>query len=60
VPNGDWTLFVADMSGSLEGFWENWQLDLITVPEPAALTLLMALGAFAAATGVWRRFLRNS
>jgi subtilisin-like proprotein convertase family protein len=54
-PNGDWTLFVADMSGSLESFWENWQLDLVTVPEPSALTLLAALGVIGVAAGVWRR-----
>jgi subtilisin-like proprotein convertase family protein len=54
-PNGDWTLFVADMSGSFQSTWINWELDMITVPEPASIQFLTAFGGLAAAGAWWRR-----
>jgi subtilisin-like proprotein convertase family protein len=41
--NGDWSLFVADMSGGGEHRLASWTLTLNTVPEPSAL--LLTLGA---------------
>lgn len=41
--NGDWGLFVADMSGGGEHRLVSWTLTLNTVPEPSAL--LLTLGA---------------
>lgn len=43
-PNGDWTLFLADLSGGYEATLQNWQLDITTVPEPGT-NLLFGLGA---------------
>ena len=42
--NGDWTLFVADMSGGDVSTLVSWELDITAVPEPATV----ALGIFAA------------
>ena len=42
--NGDWTLFVADMSGGDVSTLVSWELDITAVPEPATV----ALGLFAA------------
>ncbi len=55
VPNGDWTLFIADMSGGFQSTWINWQLDIVTVPEPATLQFLATFGGLAAAGAWWRR-----
>jgi len=44
-PNGDWTLFLADLSGGDDSTLENWQLNIATVPEPSS-GLLFAIGAF--------------
>lgn len=53
-PNGLWTLFLYDASPLDEAVLESWSLtlDLVPVPEPAAMTLAFALaaGGFAA----WR------
>jgi subtilisin-like proprotein convertase family protein len=54
-PNGDWTLFIADMSGSFQSTWIDWQLDMITVPEPATIQFLATFGGLAAAGAWWRR-----
>lgn len=43
-PNGEWTLFVADMNGNGSATLDSWGLNVVAVPEPATLALL-ALGA---------------
>ena len=42
--NGDWTLFVDDLSGDDVSTLVSWDLDITDVPEPATV----ALGIFAA------------
>jgi hypothetical protein len=42
-PNGQWTLFVADVSPGNAGSIVGWGLDIATVPEPSA-TVLGLLG----------------
>jgi subtilisin-like proprotein convertase family protein len=39
-PNGDWTLFVADLSGGGQSTLVSWGLTIMTVPEPQSGTLL--------------------
>lgn len=41
-PNGNWTLFVADLSQNGKGVIEEWGLDIAAVPEPASLSLVFA------------------
>ena len=36
-PNGEWTLFVADLSTGAQSQLLSWSLDVITVPEPSVL-----------------------
>jgi subtilisin-like proprotein convertase family protein len=38
-PNGAWTLYLADLSTGGHSTVASWSLDIITVPEPATLTL---------------------
>src|SRR5438874_1107450 len=47
-PNGQWTLFITDTSPGGEGALINWGLQIITVPEPSILTLLVFLGGLLA------------
>jgi len=54
-PNGEWTLFLADFSGGYQSTWQDWQLDIVTVPEPAVGRLLVAFGLLAAIGWKWRR-----
>jgi subtilisin-like proprotein convertase family protein len=58
-PDGDWTLFIADMSGGFQSTWIDWQLDIVTVPEPTTLQLLATFGGLAAAGAWWRRRARR-
>lgn len=54
-PNGNWTLFVADLSAGGMAQLESWGLEIVVVPEPG--TLLMTL-IFLLAAGLhawWRR-----
>jgi hypothetical protein len=51
-PNGEWTLFLADLSGGGVSEVTRWGL-VLTVPEPHATGLLLA--ALAYATGRWLR-----
>jgi subtilisin-like proprotein convertase family protein len=39
-PNGDWTLFIADLSGGGQSTLVSWGLTIVTVPEPQTNTLL--------------------
>lgn len=47
-PNGDWTIFVADMNGNGTATLDSWGLNIVPIPEPATLALLI-LGAGALA-----------
>lgn len=38
-PNGNWTLFLADLSGGGQSTILSWTLDITTVPEPSTLAL---------------------
>lgn len=42
-PNGDWTIFVADMNQNAVGTFDSWGLNVTVVPEPST-TLLLGLG----------------
>lgn len=46
-PNGEWLLFIADMSTEFESQWNGWGLTIVTVPEPGTISLL-AVGAIGA------------
>jgi subtilisin-like proprotein convertase family protein len=39
-PNGDWTLFVADLSGGSQSTVVSWGLTVMTVPEPQTWILV--------------------
>lgn len=41
-PNGDWYLYVADMANEIQANWVSWQITVVTVPEPATLSLFAA------------------
>jgi subtilisin-like proprotein convertase family protein len=51
-PNGEWTLFVADMSRSGTAQLDSWGLDIQAVPEPATMSLL---GLSGLALLLWNR-----
>ncbi|GAA5115411.1 PEP-CTERM sorting domain-containing protein [Luteolibacter yonseiensis] len=46
-PNGQWSLFLADMEGGDVGTLVSWQLEFDVVPEPRAAVLCLL------ATGIW-------
>ena len=46
-PNGDWTLFLADLNGGYESTLVDWSLQIETVPEPTSLALFGTLGTAA-------------
>lgn len=51
--DGTWTLFIADESGGYEGSLANWNLTVVTVPEPGT-------GAYLVVAGVaWWAWLRR-
>ena len=39
-PNGEWTLFIADLSGDNQSTLVSWGLTVVTVPEPQTWALL--------------------
>ena len=43
-PNGEWRLFVADLSGGGRGQLDSWSLDLQAIPEPGTLGLFVMSG----------------
>lgn len=56
-PNGDWTLFIADMSGGDQSTLVSWELDITAVPEPTTVALGVFGGLFALVGGFrfWRQ-----
>jgi hypothetical protein len=40
LPSGDWTLFLADMSGGNQSTLVSWGLTISTVPEPQTWAML--------------------
>jgi subtilisin-like proprotein convertase family protein len=40
-PDGEWRLFVADLSSGRQHTLKSWELSVTGVPEPASLTLLL-------------------
>jgi subtilisin-like proprotein convertase family protein len=46
-PNGDWTLYFADLSGGGETTVNSWGLDFTATPEPVSIALAIFLAAFA-------------
>ena len=57
-PNGNWTLFFADMSAGAQSTVVSWELDITAVPEPANIALGVFGGLFVTA-GLWRAWRRN-
>ncbi|MBN2703372.1 MAG: proprotein convertase P-domain-containing protein [Pontiellaceae bacterium] len=43
-PNGDWTLFAADMNSSGKGQLNSWSIDVQAIPEPSAATFILLSG----------------
>ena len=58
-PNGDWTLFIADMSGGYEGTLVDWSLTVVTVPEPTTGQLLALAAIVGICIGLNRRSKKN-
>jgi subtilisin-like proprotein convertase family protein len=55
-PNGDWTIYFADVSSANQSTLNGWSVDITAVPEPAEYGLMMAaLAAGAAAWHHWRQ-----
>jgi hypothetical protein len=47
-PGGSWTLFFADRGAGNASTLNNWEVDLIVIPEPGNVALLCCFGALAA------------
>lgn len=58
IGNGDWTLFVSDMSSGASTKVNGWELDISAVPEPAGMALGI-FGAVLAAGFAWRQYWRR-
>ena len=43
-PNGDWTLFAADLNSSGKGQLNSWSIDVQAIPEPSAATFILLSG----------------
>ncbi len=56
-PNGDWTLFVADMNSGGAVVLNSWTLELTGVPEPQTYALVAAIGLIG--YGVFRRWFQS-
>jgi subtilisin-like proprotein convertase family protein len=54
-PNGDWTLFVSDVSAGSIATLNAWSVDITVVPEPIGIALLVFASLFAGIQGA--RFL---
>ena len=38
--NGDWTLFIADLSGGATHTLDGWSMEITGIPEPGTISLL--------------------
>ena len=47
-PDGEWTLFVADLSTGSQHTLRSWELSITGVPEPTSLALLLVAAPFLA------------
>jgi hypothetical protein len=52
-PNGDWTLYLADLSAGASSSLDSWQLDVTAIPEPSTTMGLAGMGLLVFAW--WRR-----
>jgi len=60
-PNGDWTLFVADLSGGYQSTWHDWSLGLVSaVPEPSTGQLGLLAGLFGWVIFHWHQRTKSS
>jgi len=59
-PNGDWTLFIADLNGAYQSTLLNWGIEIETVPEPSTLALLAVPGVLLAGYLFRRSAKRNT
>lgn len=50
--NGNWTLFVADVSGEYTSQLDSWELEITGVPEPVDYALMAFGGIFATVQGM--------
>jgi hypothetical protein len=55
--NGDWTLFLADLSNGAQGAVQSWGLTITPVPEPSPWAAVAGVGL--AAFACWRRARRG-
>jgi subtilisin-like proprotein convertase family protein len=53
LPDGNWTLFLADLSPVGQAVLNSWTLEITVVPEPAEIALAFGLGLLGWAA--WRR-----
>lgn len=51
--NGDWTLFIADVSGGNQSVLSSWSLSITAIPEPIHIALGFFGGLFGL-VGLWR------
>jgi hypothetical protein len=58
-PNGNWTLFFADLSGGNQSTVSNWSLDIAVVPEPVGAALATSAGLLALIVLARNRKLRH-
>ena len=55
-PNGNWTLFLADLSTGDQSTLTSWSLEITAVPEPVPVALAVFAGLFVGAKIFqWRR-----
>ena len=54
--NGDWTFFIADMSGGYQGTMVDWSMTIVTAPEPTSLQLLGVAAVAGTIIGLRRHF----
>jgi subtilisin-like proprotein convertase family protein len=60
LPSGNWTLFIADLSGGGQSTLVSWGLQIVTVPEPQSWVLVAAGFAMLALLSYRRRACNSS